>query len=317
MSYPSSRSRILVLVAALGVVMAGCEPAPVTQVLLVVDTDLDVPATIDELGITVTGPSGEVHRASGPLASPSDLPGTLGIVHRGGPLGEVYVEIAGRRGGEVVIERKASFDWVADETRVLRVNLASRCLSEDCGDDRTCDVQGCRSVRATPAELSPYEGQPQRSDAGAEGHVDASPLLDAAATDASAPDGGPLVGDAGHGAPEDGGRDAGLACEPGFADCNGQASDGCETDLESDESNCGRCGNDCAAGFQVSSGTCEEGTCAVEACEGTWADCDGLSENGCEVQTEDDRDHCGGCSVTCVPGHECCRSACRPRPRCR
>jgi hypothetical protein len=36
-----------------------------------------------------------------------------------------------------------------------------------------------------------------------------------------------------------------AACAPGFADCNGSASDGCETNTASDPSNCGGCGVAC------------------------------------------------------------------------
>jgi eukaryotic-like serine/threonine-protein kinase len=51
-----------------------------------------------------------------------------------------------------------------------------------------------------------------------------------------------------------------AACHPGFADCNGNAADGCETDVRKDEHNCGGCGKSCAAptGGSVS---CEAGRC--------------------------------------------------------
>jgi len=46
------------------------------------------------------------------------------------------------------------------------------------------------------------------------------------------------------------------ACVEGFADCNGERSDGCEIDTRSDVDHCGGCGNRCGAG-----GTCEASTC--------------------------------------------------------
>jgi len=46
------------------------------------------------------------------------------------------------------------------------------------------------------------------------------------------------------------------SCLPGFADCNGQAADGCEVNTGSDALNCGRCGAACAAGA-----TCTDGVC--------------------------------------------------------
>ncbi len=62
---------------------------------------------------------------------------------------------------------------------------------------------------------------------------------------------------------------SGGACEYGCAagrgDCNGDWSDGCETNFASDPRNCGACGNTCdlAAGQP-----CVQGRCVVEACDG-------------------------------------------------
>jgi hypothetical protein len=46
------------------------------------------------------------------------------------------------------------------------------------------------------------------------------------------------------------------ACVEGFADCNGERSDGCEVDTRSDVEHCGACGDRCGAG-----GTCEASVC--------------------------------------------------------
>jgi hypothetical protein len=53
-------------------------------------------------------------------------------------------------------------------------------------------------------------------------------------------------------------------CVPGFADCNGDPADGCETNLNIHPANCGACGNACniAAGQP-----CIEGKCLTVACE--------------------------------------------------
>ena len=48
------------------------------------------------------------------------------------------------------------------------------------------------------------------------------------------------------------------ACAPGFADCNGIATDGCETDITT-STNCGRCGHDCG-GAQCLNGACQPQT---------------------------------------------------------
>ena len=46
-------------------------------------------------------------------------------------------------------------------------------------------------------------------------------------------------------------------CNPGFANCNGSAADGCETELRFDDDNCGRCGNVCGGLTECRSGTCQ------------------------------------------------------------
>jgi len=55
-----------------------------------------------------------------------------------------------------------------------------------------------------------------------------------------------------------------YACAPGFGDCNGNAADGCETNLRQHPGNCGACGNACdlAAGQP-----CIEGACLMKECE--------------------------------------------------
>ncbi len=49
--------------------------------------------------------------------------------------------------------------------------------------------------------------------------------------------------------------DFSMLCARGFADCNGDQLDGCETDLN-DPMNCGMCGNACGAGLLCSSNLC-------------------------------------------------------------
>ena len=52
-------------------------------------------------------------------------------------------------------------------------------------------------------------------------------------------------------------------CAPGFGDCNGDASDGCEIDLRQHPGHCGACGNACdlAAGQP-----CIDGVCLMKEC---------------------------------------------------
>ena len=48
-----------------------------------------------------------------------------------------------------------------------------------------------------------------------------------------------------------------FGCDDGFADCNGDYDDGCETDLRADSANCGGCGYTCGAAAPCNAGLCD------------------------------------------------------------
>ncbi len=64
----------------------------------------------------------------------------------------------------------------------------------------------------------------------------------------------------------DGGSCAIGSCDPGWDDCNGELSDGCEMDVSSDLSNCGTCGNVCNLP-NVNDQMCLEGVCTPGSCQ--------------------------------------------------
>ncbi len=47
-----------------------------------------------------------------------------------------------------------------------------------------------------------------------------------------------------------------AGCNPGFANCNGNVSDGCEINTRTDRNNCGACGHACDLGQNCTSGVC-------------------------------------------------------------
>ncbi len=92
-------------------------------------------------------------------------------------------------------------------------------------------------------------------------------------------------------------------CEPGYADCDGSYLNGCETYINGDINHCGQCDNACPTPASGTA-TCNMGQCNIDACNSPWADCNGLFADGCEVNTNTDKDHCGACDNACaaVPG---------------
>ena len=100
----------------------------------------------------------------------------------------------------------------------------------------------------------------------------------------------------------------GASCNAGFADCNGSGIDGCETSLANDANNCGACGHVCSAGpNQVA--ICANGTCTA-ACRAGYADCNGASADGCEVNLTTDSANCGVCGNDCNASLSCTHSIC-------
>jgi hypothetical protein len=65
-------------------------------------------------------------------------------------------------------------------------------------------------------------------------------------------------------------------------------NDGCEANLNTDNGNCGGCGNVCNAntcggsGQNVATASCSGGACGISACAGNWQDTDGQCFDGCE-----------------------------------
>ncbi len=79
-----------------------------------------------------------------------------------------------------------------------------------------------------------------------------------------------------------------ATCERGWADCDGDAANGCEVDLNNESGHCGACEHRCAAGT-----ACSGGTCASVCMTGTTFCADRCA------RLESDVEHCGACGRRC------------------
>ncbi|MDF2696327.1 MAG: Tryptophan synthase alpha chain, partial [Labilithrix sp.] len=84
--------------------------------------------------------------------------------------------------------------------------------------------------------------------------------------------------------------------------------------LDDDPMNCGGCDRVCPGAFLPHfSVTCTNGVCGGRCGDG-YADCDGLTDNGCEVDTRIDNRNCGACGHACLPGQVCSAGKCLMAP---
>ena len=98
-------------------------------------------------------------------------------------------------------------------------------------------------------------------------------------------------------------------CVAGFGECNGVATDGCETDLANSAAHCGGCGRSCLTS-NVATATCAASACTITACGAGFGDCDGMAANGCEVDTATAVANCGTCGRACSSAQSCVAGVC-------
>ena len=87
----------------------------------------------------------------------------------------------------------------------------------------------------------------------------------------------------------------------------------CGTDLRRDPDHCGACGNKCRDFKRLHmTSRCVDGACEVECYSPPttfepydWRNCNGLVDDGCEVDIYRDPKHCGACGNACAPGLRC------------
>ena len=96
-------------------------------------------------------------------------------------------------------------------------------------------------------------------------------------------------------------------CDPGVADCDGLAGNGCEVALTT-ISDCGACDVSCGP-LANASATCATGSCTVDQCDSGYGSCDGKSSNGCETAITT-TSNCGACGNVCPAGIPCVGGHC-------
>ena len=196
-------------VASCLLLLAACTQA--TEIVLVVDTDLEVPDELVRVEIDVLNSMASPTRTSVDLTSAGapPLPLTLGITSRVRPDADVRIEVRGTLASGEILVRDVSTRLTPGSSRMLRVVLARRCLDAVCPTVLTCDETGCRDVSIDPEALPAWAG-----------------TID------------PQSGPACEPSPE--------TCNLIDDDCDDTIDESIM--LETDPANCGRCGHACDSG---------------------------------------------------------------------
>lgn len=111
--------------------------------------------------------------------------------------------------------------------------------------------------------------------------------------------------------------EAPAPCAPMTADCDGDPSNGCETNTATSADHCGACRERCVLD-NAPRVACVAGGCVVVACSEAFADCDRNQLNGCEVNIRTSLTDCGACGARCEAANRSatCASGTCVRGRC-
>lgn len=101
----------------------------------------------------------------------------------------------------------------------------------------------------------------------------------------------------------------------------------CSVDLRRDPKHCGACGKECLSFEPIHmTSRCVEGGCVLECLSlpkyvfpdgerpTKYQNCNGLLDDGCEVDLLSDPANCGACGAACSPGVRCVEGVCGCRP---
>jgi len=89
-----------------------------------------------------------------------------------------------------------------------------------------------------------------------------------------------------------------VQCEDHWGNCDGLASNGCETNLLTDVNNCQQCGSKCPIPPNTTP-KCSAGICGWNCVSDNYKDCDENAINGCESNLLTDINNCGACGKIC------------------
>lgn len=156
----SRPARLLALASLLACTGLGCGAEPLTQIVVVVDSDWD---GFERVELEITGFEQEATVNAGARENEPVLPRRVALVHEGGPLGPISVTArayAAEIDEPVLVEPRTSVMFMRGETRVLEIDLLFECIGlcradQACVAGRDCLDSGDERVNG----LAPWTGE--------------------------------------------------------------------------------------------------------------------------------------------------------------
>ncbi|MEE2904364.1 MAG: SUMF1/EgtB/PvdO family nonheme iron enzyme [Myxococcota bacterium] len=151
--------------------VAACTDEPLTSLVVLVDTDMDIPNDLDEIhinGVNAKGVRSRVIEFKLRAKTESSESYTLPLSFEVQPQspeslkGEFELYITARRDGKDLFERSVRTQYVEGKRKLLPIFLAHRCVGESgiCEDEapkQTCGQEGCESPVVNASQLDDYD----------------------------------------------------------------------------------------------------------------------------------------------------------------
>jgi cysteine-rich repeat protein len=254
-----------------------------TGIRLLVRTDIDVPADLDTVRVTVfAGATGtELFERSQSFGSltPADFPVTVGVTS-GSSYGDwVMFRVEGLVGSDLVVERWVVSQFVDGEIREVLVELQAACLLTPCDGGQECRGGACETAeRPAGWTIDCGDGVPDSGEECDSGDGNSDTAADACRTTCVAAGCGDTV------------VDTGEQCDDG----NTTSGDGCSSACRTEGATCGD-------GEVNGTEECDDGNATAD--DGCEADC----TFSCHAAADcDDDDQCTTDSCDTVAGGRLC-----------
>ncbi|MDQ3037751.1 MAG: hypothetical protein M3Y87_35485, partial [Myxococcota bacterium] len=150
-------------------VAAGCGSDERTQLVVVVETDMAVPAQLASVRAEITGCADCAHEFALDGAGAVSMPFSFGVAPQDGDASRTIELVVEGRGpaGAALVRRVVRTGFVAGRTVLLRVRLEADCIGMlACAAETTCIAGACRDDFVDPGTLPEIAPGAELVDAG-------------------------------------------------------------------------------------------------------------------------------------------------------